>query len=37
MTVEQAASAVLAVLTSPVWLREITAVSAPAANNPGAG
>lgn len=32
MTVEQAAEAVLAVLTSPVWLREITAVSAPVPN-----
>jgi len=35
MTVEQAAGAVVAVLTSPVWLREITAVSAPVA--PAAG
>lgn len=31
MTVDQAAAAVFAVLTSPVWLREITAVSHPAA------
>jgi NAD(P)-dependent dehydrogenase (short-subunit alcohol dehydrogenase family) len=31
MTVDQAAGAVLAVLASPVWLREITAVSAPGA------
>jgi NAD(P)-dependent dehydrogenase (short-subunit alcohol dehydrogenase family) len=30
MTVDQAAAAVLGVLTSPVWLREITAVSHPA-------
>ncbi len=30
MTVDQAAAAVLGVLTSPVWLREITAVSRPA-------
>jgi NAD(P)-dependent dehydrogenase (short-subunit alcohol dehydrogenase family) len=37
MTVDQAAGAVLAVLTSPVWLREITAVSTPAANGGGAG
>lgn len=29
MTVDQAAGAVLTALTSPVWLREITAVSAP--------
>ena len=31
MTVEEAAGAVVAVLTSPVWLREVTAVSAPVA------
>lgn len=30
MTVDQAAAAVLGVLTSPVWLREVTAVSYPA-------
>ena len=30
MTVDQCAAAVLGVLTSPVWLREITAVSYPA-------
>ena len=30
MTVDQAASAVLAMLTSPVWLRAVTAVSDPA-------
>src|SRR6478735_10105832 len=30
MTVDEAAAAVLGVLTSPVWLREITAVSHPA-------
>jgi NAD(P)-dependent dehydrogenase (short-subunit alcohol dehydrogenase family) len=30
MTVDQAASAVLAMLTSPVWLRTVTAVSDPA-------
>jgi NAD(P)-dependent dehydrogenase (short-subunit alcohol dehydrogenase family) len=33
MTVDQCASAVLAVLTSPVWLREITAVSDPGREN----
>ena len=33
MTVEQAASAILAVLTSPVWLREVTAVSDPGREN----
>jgi NAD(P)-dependent dehydrogenase (short-subunit alcohol dehydrogenase family) len=33
MTVEQAASALLATLTSPVWLREITAVSDPGREN----
>jgi NAD(P)-dependent dehydrogenase (short-subunit alcohol dehydrogenase family) len=37
MTVDQAADAVLAVLTSPVWLREITAVSTPMGNGGGAG
>jgi NAD(P)-dependent dehydrogenase (short-subunit alcohol dehydrogenase family) len=30
MTVDEAAAAVLAVLTSPVWVREVTAVSDPA-------
>ena len=33
MTVEQAASAVLATLTSPVWFREVTAVSDPGREN----
>jgi NAD(P)-dependent dehydrogenase (short-subunit alcohol dehydrogenase family) len=33
MTVEQAASAVLAVLESPVWLRDVTAVSDPGREN----
>jgi NAD(P)-dependent dehydrogenase (short-subunit alcohol dehydrogenase family) len=33
MTVDQAASAVLAVLTSPVWLRDVTAVSDPGREN----
>jgi NAD(P)-dependent dehydrogenase (short-subunit alcohol dehydrogenase family) len=33
MTVDQAASAILAVLTSPVWLREVTAVSDPGRAN----
>jgi NAD(P)-dependent dehydrogenase (short-subunit alcohol dehydrogenase family) len=33
MTVEQAASAILAVLDSPVWLREVTAVSDPGREN----
>jgi NAD(P)-dependent dehydrogenase (short-subunit alcohol dehydrogenase family) len=33
MTVEQAASAVLAVLDSPVWLRDVTAVSDPGREN----
>jgi NAD(P)-dependent dehydrogenase (short-subunit alcohol dehydrogenase family) len=33
MTVEQCASAILAVLTSQVWLREITAVSDPGREN----
>jgi hypothetical protein len=31
MTVDECAAAVLSVLSSPVWLREITAVSHPAA------
>lgn len=33
MTVEQAAASILAVLTSPVWLREVTAVSDPGREN----
>jgi hypothetical protein len=33
MTVEQAASAILAVLDSPVWLRDVTAVSDPGREN----
>jgi NAD(P)-dependent dehydrogenase (short-subunit alcohol dehydrogenase family) len=33
MTVDQAASAILAVLTSPVWLRDVTAVSDPGREN----
>lgn len=33
MTVEQAASAILAVLDSPVWLRQVTAVSDPGREN----
>ncbi|WP_052238584.1 SDR family oxidoreductase [Mycolicibacterium setense] len=33
MTVEQAAASVLAVLTSPAWLREVTAVSDPGRDN----
>ncbi|MCU1376447.1 MAG: short-chain dehydrogenase [Actinomycetia bacterium] len=33
MTVDQAASAILAVLQSPVWLREVTAVSDPGREN----
>ncbi|MCU1378118.1 MAG: short-chain dehydrogenase [Acidimicrobiales bacterium] len=33
MTVDQAASAILAVLDSPVWLREVTAVSDPGRDN----
>jgi NAD(P)-dependent dehydrogenase (short-subunit alcohol dehydrogenase family) len=33
MTVTQAASSILAVLTSPVWLREVTAVSDPGREN----
>ncbi|NUU24397.1 MAG: SDR family oxidoreductase [Streptomycetaceae bacterium] len=33
MTVDQAAASVLAVLTSPVWLREVTAVSDPGRDN----
>jgi nucleoside-diphosphate-sugar epimerase len=33
MTVDQAASSILAVLTSPVWLREVTAVSDPGREN----
>ena len=33
MTVAQAASAILAVLTSPVWLRDVTAVSDPGREN----
>ena len=33
MTVSQAASSILAVLTSPVWLREVTAVSDPGREN----
>jgi NAD(P)-dependent dehydrogenase (short-subunit alcohol dehydrogenase family) len=33
MTVAQAASSILAVLTSPVWLREVTAVSDPGREN----
>ena len=33
MTVDQAAAALLAALTSPVWLREITAVSDPGREN----
>jgi NAD(P)-dependent dehydrogenase (short-subunit alcohol dehydrogenase family) len=33
MTVDQAAAAILAVLTSPVWLREVTAVSDPGREN----
>jgi len=37
MTVEQAAGAVVTVLTSPVWLREVTAVSAPIAVASAAG
>jgi NAD(P)-dependent dehydrogenase (short-subunit alcohol dehydrogenase family) len=37
MTVDQAAGAVLAVLTSPVWLREVTAVSAPMVSGGGVG
>jgi NAD(P)-dependent dehydrogenase (short-subunit alcohol dehydrogenase family) len=35
MTVDQAAGAVLTALTSPVWLREVTAVSAPIAHEGG--
>lgn len=37
MTLDQAAAAILGVLTSPVWLRDVTAVSAPAAANGAAG
>ena len=37
MTVEQAAGAVVTVLNSPVWLREVTAVSAPVAVAPAVG
>ena len=33
MTVDQAAAAVLHTLTSPVWLREVTAVSDPGREN----
>lgn len=33
MTVDQAAAAILAVLTSPVWLRDVTAVSDPGREN----
>lgn len=33
MTVDQAASAILSVLTSPVWLRDVTAVSDPGREN----
>lgn len=33
MTVDQAASAIVAVLTSPVWLRDVTAVSDPGREN----
>lgn len=37
MTLDQAAAAILGVLTSPVWLRDMTAVSAPAAASGAAG
>jgi NAD(P)-dependent dehydrogenase (short-subunit alcohol dehydrogenase family) len=33
MTVDQAASSIIAVLTSPVWLRDVTAVSDPGREN----
>jgi hypothetical protein len=33
MTVDQAAAAVVHALTSPVWLREVTAVSDPGREN----